>query len=128
MVNLTSYTTAQRLKQIMEMRNLRQIDILTAAKPYYKKYSVKLDKNTLSQYVSGKFAPRQDKLTILGLALNVSEVWLMGFDVPIERNTRLDHDEESGDQSNEFINLFSRLSAEKQKIIILAIKGLLTEK
>lgn len=78
--------TAIRLKQIMEERHLRQVDILEKCKPYCEKYNVKLGRNDLSQYVSGKVEPGQEKLTILGLALNVSEAWLMGFDVPIKRN------------------------------------------
>ncbi len=75
-------TTAQRLKQIMKERGLKQIDILEACKPYCEKYGVKLAKNDLSQYISGKVKPGQDKLSILGLALNVNEVWLMGYNVP----------------------------------------------
>lgn len=73
--------TASRLKEIMDERGLRQIDILNAAKPFCEKYGVKLAKNDLSQYVNGKVEPGQEKLTILGLALNVSETWLMGYDV-----------------------------------------------
>ncbi len=79
-------TTADRLKQIMQARGLRQVDILSMAEPFCNKYNVKLGRNDLSQYVSGKVIPRQDKLTILGFALNVSEAWLMGYDVPQDRN------------------------------------------
>lgn len=82
------YTTSERLNQIMEARNLKQIDILNLAAPFCKEYNVKLQKNDLSQYVSGKVEPKQDKLTILGLALNVSEVWLMGYDVPMNRQNQ----------------------------------------
>lgn len=78
-------STAVRLKKVMSDRNLRQIDILELCKPYCQKYKVKLGRNDLSQYVSGKVEPGQKKLTILGMALNVSEAWLMGFDVPMER-------------------------------------------
>lgn len=78
--------TAIRLKQIMKERHLRQVDILEKCKPFCEKYKVKLGRNDLSQYVSGKVEPGQEKLTILGLALNVSEAWLMGFDVPMGRN------------------------------------------
>lgn len=79
-------TTAQRLKQIMSDRGLKQVDILEACKPYCEKYKVRLGKNDLSQYISGKVQPGQDKLSILGLALNVNEVWLMGYDVAPERD------------------------------------------
>ena len=75
-------TTADRLKQIMNERGLKQVEILEACKPYCEKYGVKLAKNDLSQYISGKVTPGQDKLTILGLALGVNEVWLMGYNVP----------------------------------------------
>lgn len=78
-------TTSERLKQILSERHIRQIDIIEAAKPYSEKYNVKLNKNDLSQYVSGKTEPGQSKLSILGMALNVNEAWLMGYDVPIER-------------------------------------------
>lgn len=73
-------TTAERLKFIMESRNLKQVDILRLCEPYTKSSGVKVNKNDLSQYVSGKTTPGQFKLTILAQALNVSETWLMGWD------------------------------------------------
>lgn len=90
---MDKFTTADRLKQIMNERNIKQVDILEACKPYCKKYGVKLEKNDLSQYISGKVTPGQDKLTILGLALDVNEVWLMGYNIPSGRKD-LDHIEE----------------------------------
>lgn len=77
--------TAIRLNRIMTERNLRQVDILERVKPFCIKYDIKMNKSDLSQYVSGKVEPSQEKLVILGMALNVSEAWLMGFDVPMER-------------------------------------------
>lgn len=70
----------------MNERGLKQVDILEACKPYCMKYGVKLNKNDLSQYVSGKVIPKQDKLSILAMALKVNEVWLMGYDVPSEQD------------------------------------------
>lgn len=78
--------TAIRLKKIMSDRNLRQVDILNLTEPYCKKYDVKMNKSDISQYCSGKTEPNQDKLFILGIALDVSEAWLMGYDVPMKRN------------------------------------------
>lgn len=77
--------TAIRLNRIMTERNLRQVDILERVKPFCIKYDIKMNKSDLSQYVSGKVEPSQEKLVVLGMALNVSEAWLMGFDVPMER-------------------------------------------
>lgn len=78
--------TAIRLKEIMNTRGIRQVDILNLTIPYCKKYNVKMNKSDISQYCSGKTEPNQEKLFILGSALNVNEAWLMGYDVPIERN------------------------------------------
>ena len=117
-------TTAQRLRQIMDAKGLRQVDILKAAEPYCASYGVKLNKNDLSQYVSGKADPGQDKLTILGLALGVSEAWLMGFDVSMERSVTPTATMSDG-RTKEYIELFELLTAEQQALIIHAIKGLL---
>ena len=76
-----------RLKKIMTDNNMRQVDILKRVEPYCQIYNIKMNKSDLSQYVSGKVEPSQDKLVILSMALNVSEAWLMGYDVPQSRGT-----------------------------------------
>lgn len=78
-------TTAERLKQLLSERNLKQVDVLRMAENIGRRYGVKLTKSDLSQYISGKVEPKQDKLTILGETLDVSEAWLMGYDVPKSR-------------------------------------------
>lgn len=87
-------TTAQRLKEIMEERDLKQVDIIRLCEPYCKKYNAKLTRNYISQYLSGRVEPGQHTLFVLGKALNVSEPWLMGFDVPKER-TSIEQSDES---------------------------------
>lgn len=115
---MKKYTTSERLKEIMTARGLKQVDILEAAKPYAAKYSVKLNKSDLSQYVNGQNEPGQRKLTILGLALNVSETWLMGYDVPMERET---HEEKSALQLSETdkadMELFSSLDEVEREAV-----------
>ena len=76
--------TSDRLKEIMAKNGLRQIDILNKAIPFCKKYNVKLGRNDLSQYISGKVEHKKKKLTVLAEALEVNEAWLMGYDVPME--------------------------------------------
>lgn len=75
--------TSNRLKELMNIRNLKQVDILNKVQPLCHIYDVKFNKSDLSQYVSGKTEPNQDKLFILSKALNVDVAWLMGFDVPV---------------------------------------------
>lgn len=81
--------TSTRLKEIMKIRGLKQIDILE--KCAHNPYNGKISKSDLSQYVSGKVLPRQDKLSILAYALDVSEAWLMGYNVPM--NAQDENDE-----------------------------------
>lgn len=107
-------TTAERLQEAMNIRGLKQVDVLRLAEPYCRAYGVNLGKTALTQYVSGKIVPRQDKLTILGLALDVSEVWLMGYDVPMERKTAPIPMEED-ERSKEFVELFNQLSTEQKR-------------
>lgn len=120
------YTTSDRLKQLIEERHLKQADIVAMAQPYCKMYGVHLGKSTISQYVSGKTEPGQKKLTVLGLALNVSEAWLMGYDVPIERKTPASLVEDG--RTKDFAELFGQLTAEQQALIIAQIKGILSDK
>ena len=79
------YTPGARLRQLMQERNLKQKDILEMSKPYQEKLGIRLSKSHLSQYVNDKSRPDQNKYYLLSLALDVSEPWLMGFDVDICR-------------------------------------------
>lgn len=79
--------TAERLKAIMQIKNISQADIVRMCRPFCEEIGAKMGSNDVSQYVTGKVQPKQKKLTVLALGLNVSEAWLMGLDVPMERDT-----------------------------------------
>lgn len=72
-------TFQNRLKKAMLYRNIKQVDLVE---------KTKLDQTLINKYLSGVTNARQTKLTILADALNVNEVWLMGYDVPMERNLK----------------------------------------
>lgn len=125
----------------MNDRGLKQVDILEACKPYCEKYGVKLAKNDLSQYISGKVQPGQDKLTILGQALKVNEVWLMGYNVPqgidelisyqenLSNDSKLQHQiqEQYGVKTLEVVNEFQKLDEIDQSKILERIDVLLED-
>ena len=67
-------TTAARLQQVMNERNLKQVDVITLSKVHQKELGVKLGKSALSQYINGKSTPDQEKLVLLARTLGVSEV------------------------------------------------------
>lgn len=78
-------TTAARLQQVMSERNLKQVDVISLSKVHQKELGVKLGKSALSQYINGKSTPDQEKLVLLARTLEVSEAWLMGYDVPMTK-------------------------------------------
>ena len=82
-------TTAERLNQIMSERGIRQVDILNDSMKFQKELGIKMGKSALSQYVSGKSVPDQNKLVLLGKTLGVNETWLMGYDVDRQPNVNV---------------------------------------
>lgn len=119
--------TSIRLNKIMAERNLRQVDILERAKPFCIKYDIKMNKSDLSQYVSGKVEPSQEKLVILGMALNVSEAWLMGFDVPMERTASSKEESPKIMQYYELLNDIGKHKATEQVKLLTEVPRYLKE-
>jgi len=64
------------LRKIMRDRNLKQMDIIRLCQPLFSKYGTKIERNDLSQYVSGKVVPEKNKALLLADALNVSPLYL----------------------------------------------------
>lgn len=117
-------STSDRLEQLMKERKLKQVDILNLSLPYCKKYNIKMNKSDISQYVSGKVEPSQEKLVVLGMALNVSEAWLMGFDVsPI----RKDNSKEA-EKDIDLLWKFSMLEQRDKETILDMIDVMLSRK
>ena len=116
--------TSIRLKKIMNDRNLKQVDILEMSKPYCMKYDVKMNKSDISQYVSGKVEPNQEKLFILAKTLNVNEAWLMGFDVPMKKEMS----SVEAESDVELIEKFSLLSDRDKALVMNMINSMLPTK
>lgn len=102
--------TSSRLKEIMLYTGINQVDILRKCQPLCEKYGEKISKSHLSQWVNGINEPNQRKLYILGEALDVSEPWLMGYDVPMERNKNF-YKIDGKDENNE-----PNLVVDKEKV------------
>ena len=113
-------TTAERLQEIMDMRGLKQADIVRLCQPYAEKLGTKFQKSALSQYISGRNEPNQYKLTVLALALNVNESWLMGYDVPMERKNNTTDILTDGEQL--LLSLFRQVPVEMQDVVLEMIQ------
>ena len=69
-------TTSNRLKIAMKDAGKKQVDLVN---------ETGIDKGSISHYVSGKYIPKQDTIYKLAKALDVSEMWLWGYDCDKER-------------------------------------------
>lgn len=90
-------TFTNRLNQAMHEQGLRQIDLVKKTKLVMEKYiknykGTGIDKSLLNKYIKGVAIAKQDKMYILAKALNVSEGWLMGYDVDKDRDWIKDED------------------------------------
>lgn len=69
-------TIANRIKEAMTIRGMKQVDLVSLTG---------IGKSSISTYLSGEYEPKQRNIYKIAKALDVSEAWLMGEDVPMER-------------------------------------------
>ena len=60
-------TPANRIKQALEIRNMKQADLVRLTG---------IGKSSISTYISGDYEPKQKNIYKIAAALNVNEAWL----------------------------------------------------
>ena len=70
----------ERLIEALKIRNIRPVDLAT---------KLNASRAIVSQYMSGRFTPNHEKISELAEALNVNEVWLMGYEVPMDEEMEI---------------------------------------
>lgn len=108
-------TTASRLSKALLERGLSQANLLKLAEPFCERASIALQETDLSQYVSGTSVPTGEKIYVLALALNVNEAWLMGYNVPMERDVAPEIESEPGEKTVALYTRLSRMTLEKRE-------------
>lgn len=83
-------STAERLKEAMTAAGKKQVDLVK---------ETGLERGAISRYLSGQYEPKQAAVNKLAVALNVSEMWLWGYDVPKARTL----EQKKNDQLSELI-------------------------
>ena len=106
-------TLSERLKEALRITNTKQIELsrLTG-----------IDKGTINNYLSGKYEPKQDKLSIIADVLRVDPVWLMGYDVPMEREKNPPEKLQLNEGEEMLLDLFRRVPEDSQKMVLDMIK------
>lgn len=72
-------TISERLQIAMDERKIKQIDLARVAD---------VNQGALSRYLKGSYEPKSATIYKLALALDVSDMWLEGYDVPMERSQK----------------------------------------
>lgn len=83
-----------------------------------------ISKASLSQYVNGSHCPSNDKAQVLGEALRVNPLWLMGFDVNMEIKYQVDVNMEQRDKYEGILSYYERLSDSDKEIVNQMIRSL----
>ena len=70
-------TLSQRLRLALDYARMTQAELSRATG---------IDTAAISRYLKGTYTPKSPALYKLALALDVSDMWLEGYDVPMERS------------------------------------------
>jgi transcriptional regulator with XRE-family HTH domain len=104
-----------RIQDAMNLRNMKAVDICE---------KTKIPKSSMSMYLSGRVEPKSDRLYKIAKCLDVSESWLLGYDVPMERTQKQKNNDAISDivvklrSDEEFLSIvdkISKMDSEKRK-------------
>lgn len=121
---MDNYEKKNRIKEALQIRNMKQVELC-------EKTGIK--KGSLNNWIGQRWQPKQAPLMKIAKALNVSEMWLAGYDVDMERPiAQIKNDEltqlifeikENEDLKNLFISI-CHLNADQRKTIESMVKEL----
>lgn len=121
MYNERQESCGKRIATALSIRGMKQADLCKLAN---------IPKSSLSLYLSDAYEPKQDRIFLMAQVLNVSEAWLMGYDVPMERdkkNNTLDK-RTLTEGEKMLLDLFNQVPEESQQMVLEMIRIALKKK
>lgn len=116
-IEIPKESCAARLKKALSIRNMTQADLCQ---------KTKIPKSALSEYIKGLYEPKQDRLLILSEALDVDPVWLMGFDIPMEKEQKKFSPHDSLTEGEKVVlDLFRQIPVDQQPMVLAMIRAAL---
>lgn len=108
-------TCGKRIAKALTIKGMKQSELCKLAK---------VPKSSLSLYLSEAYEPKQDRIYDMAKALNVSEAWLLGYDVPMERQVKKSSPTEAELTEGEkiLLDLFRRVPEDKQELVLQMIR------
>ena len=87
-----------RISEALSIRNMKQVELVE---------KTGIEKSAINHYVKQRYQPKQQALLKMAKALDVKEMWLAGYNAPMERNI-------ADKNSSEVAALFDRILRDKQ--------------
>ena len=109
-------STSSRIAEALKQRDMKAVDLAKATG---------LTRGAISQYLSGKVVPKQDKLVLLAKALHVSEPWLMGYDIDESKIHKVSAVPSGSEPIN---NLIKELFSDRPEVYSLLTNGVYAPK
>ena len=109
---------SKRIAEALRIKGMKQYELCKLAN---------VPKSSLSLYLSGAYEPKQDRVYDMAKALNVNEAWLMGYDVPMERQVKKISPSEPNLSEGEkmLLDLFRRVPEDQQQLVLQMIRAAL---
>ena len=82
-----------RIREALQIRNMKQVELAE---------KTGIAKGTINNWLNNRYQPKQKALLKLAKVLDVSELWLAGYDVPMERG-------EAREKADELAQLISKI-------------------
>jgi transcriptional regulator with XRE-family HTH domain len=96
---------AERIKEAMDVRGISQADLCRMTK---------MGRSSMSQYLAKTHKPNRNRLSLIAKALDVSELWLLGHNVPMNDEPIL-------------LDMFKRLDSKDKTKICEHLKSMLSQ-
>jgi transcriptional regulator with XRE-family HTH domain len=109
-------TTSARLQEIMLERNIKQSELARMTG---------ISRGAISNYVLGRYEPKSDIINKFAKALNCSEMWLWGYDVPMKRQEQIVSPKEQKltEGEKKLIDLFRQIPEDAQKMYLEVLRA-----
>lgn len=108
-------TCANRIRMALKARRMKQVELCQLAQ---------VPESSLSLYLKGEYEPKQNRIYDMARVLDVSETWLMGYNVPMEREKPTPKERlVLTEKQRKLLDLFDRVPEDKQPMILGMIEG-----
>ena len=109
-------TTSTRLQEIMKEKGIKQADLARMTG---------ISRGAISNYVIGRYEPKSDIINKFAKALNCSEMWLWGYDVPMKRQENSPNEMKLTEGEELLLQLFRQIPEDAQRMYLEVLRAAL---